>query len=335
MGQTISSVIEVRDLYKKYPKQKKPAVNGISFQVEQGEIFGLLGPNGAGKTSTIKLLTSRMPLDKGKVKIFDLDMDDSPTKIRQHIGVVSQESNLDQSLNVFENLCFHGAYFGIPKKERREKATELLEKYGLLDKKKAKVDKLSGGMIRRLMIARALMHDPKVIFLDEPTAGLDPQSKRYLLEQLQMLKDNNITMVLTTHNMDEAEQLCDRVAIIDNGTILAIDTPNQLMKTISGNQVVQMDFGVRTEEDLGEIDRFKKHILGYEDVQLIEEIKSTHEENELKRRFRIMTKSNNQLILQVMEDMRRDFPGINLLQLTNLESTLEDVYIHYTGKELR
>jgi ABC-2 type transport system ATP-binding protein len=219
--------VQTRDLRKTYAGGVE-ALRGIDLDIAAGELFGLLGPNGAGKTTTIGILTTRTRPTSGTALVGGTDVVRDPVAVRQHIGVVPQRPNPDRSLDVLQNLVFHAAYFGIAPRIARERARELLRSLGILEKEKEKVDNLSGGQQQRLMIARALIHDPDVIFLDEPTVGLDPHARRALWELLLSLNAEGHTIVLTTHYMEEADRLCDRIGIVDRGRLLALGEPAQL-----------------------------------------------------------------------------------------------------------
>ncbi len=218
------------------------AVDGIDFSVQPGETFGFLGPNGAGKTSTMRMIGAVSPRGGGELSIFDLDPETDGPRIRQRLGVVPQEDNLDLELTVFENLLVYGRYFGIPSRDVRQRAAELLEFVQLADRRGARVEHLSGGMKRRLTIARSLINDPDLILLDEPTTGLDPQARHALWDRLYRLKSQGVTLVLTTHYMDEAEQLCDRLVIMDQGKIVAEGSPRQLIDKHVEREVVELRF---------------------------------------------------------------------------------------------
>src|ERR1041384_3988300 len=234
------TIIMVEGLEKQYPRSPVKAVNGISFMVTRGEVFGLLGPNGAGKTTTIGVLTTRVMPTGGQAIIAGVDVGADPVGVKPHIAVVPQRNNLDRSLTAIENLTFHAAYFGIARGERVRRATELLKQFGRGERAKDKVDKYSGGMAQRLLIARALMHSPRVLFLDEPTTGLDPQARLFLWDMIQTLNRHGLTIFLTTHDMEEAEKLCRRVAIMDRGKILALDTPANLSKLVPAGTRVEL-----------------------------------------------------------------------------------------------
>lgn len=220
-------VIETDDLRKTY-RGGVEALRGINLRIQPGEFFGLLGPNGAGKTTTISILTTRTLPTSGHARVGGADVVDDAVAVKRHIGVVPQRPNPDRSLDVLENLVFHAAYFGISSRQATERAVALLARLGIEDKRNAKIDHLSGGQQQRLMIARALIHEPDVLFLDEPTVGLDPQARRAMWELLLALHADGRTILLTTHYMEEADRLCERIAIVDRGRLLALGTPAEL-----------------------------------------------------------------------------------------------------------
>src|SRR5579875_34175 len=232
--------IEVQNLVKRYPKASTNAVDDISFSVSRGEIFGLLGPNGAGKTTTIGVLTTGILPTSGKASLTGIDVAADPMKVKQRIAVVPQQSNLDRSLRAREILTFHASYHGVPRAERNARADALLKELGLGDRAKEKVSYYSGGMAQRLMLARALMHSPDVLFLDEPTNNLDPQSRLFLWDRIRTLHERGVTILLTTHDMFEADQLCDRIAIMDHGKVLVLDTAAELKKMIPGGTFLEL-----------------------------------------------------------------------------------------------
>ena len=231
----MAPVLVVEDLRKTYPGTRKTpaveAVRGISFAVEAGETFGLLGPNGAGKSTTLGCITSLVRPTSGRIVVDGVDARREPQKVKRLIAVVPQTRNLDRDLTVREVLTYHGRYFGLAAAEREARADRLLAEMQLADKAGAKPLTLSGGLQQRALIARALMHDPRVLLLDEPTTGLDPQARRALWDTLRGLQERGLTIILTTHYMEEADRLCQRLAIIDHGTILTIDTPAALKRT--------------------------------------------------------------------------------------------------------
>ena len=234
-------VIVASDLVKTY--QQTAAVDGISFEVAAGESFGLLGPNGAGKSTTMRMIGAVSTRTSGELSILGLDPDAHGPEIRAQLGVVPQQDNLDNELQVRENLLVYGRYFGLPRRLVAERADELLGFAQLADRAKAKVDELSGGMKRRLTIARALINDPRILLLDEPTTGLDPQARHILWDRLFRLKEQGTTLVLTTHYMDEAEQLCDRLVVVDQGRIMAEGSPAALIRQHSSREVLEVRFG--------------------------------------------------------------------------------------------
>jgi lipooligosaccharide transport system ATP-binding protein len=241
-------VIVARDLVKRYGDFA--AVDGISFEVAPGESFGLLGPNGAGKSTTMRMVGAVSTRTAGDLSILGLDPDAFGPEIRSQLGVVPQSDNLDTELRVRENLLVYGRYFGLPGKLVAKRADELLAFAQLEEKGKAKVDSLSGGMKRRLTIARALINDPRVLLLDEPTTGLDPQARHILWDRLFRLKEQGTTLLLTTHYMDEAEQLCDRLVVVDKGAIMAEGTPAELIRRYSSREVLEVRFGSDRNADV-------------------------------------------------------------------------------------
>ena len=239
-------VIATQNLVKSYPvKNSKDfvAVDGISFEVAPGESFGLLGPNGAGKSTTMRMIGAVSTRTSGDLNVLGLDPNRYGPEIRSQLGVVPQENNLDMELKVRENLLVYGRYFGLPRARVARRADELLEFAQLADKASAKVDDLSGGMKRRLTIARALINDPRLLLLDEPTTGLDPQARHILWDRLFRLKEQGTTLLLTTHYMDEAEQLCDRLVVVDKGRIMAEGSPADLIRRYSSREVLEVRFG--------------------------------------------------------------------------------------------
>ncbi len=247
----MSPAITTRALRKVYPLPPKAppnpaggvvALDALDLDVPEGEFFGVLGPNGAGKTTTIGILTTRVRISGGQALVAGADVVREPTRVRRRIGVVPQRANPDRGLNVVENLVFHASYFGVPRAEATRRADALLERLGIAEKRNAKVDQLSGGQQQRLMIARALTHEPQILFLDEPTVGLDPQARLALWDILRDLHRQGRTIVMSTHYMEEADQLCDRLAIIDRGKLLALDTPSNLKEKAPGDTLVEVTF---------------------------------------------------------------------------------------------
>ena len=254
-----SAAIETRALRKVYPapaakrgakrrgtpsNKSTPAdvvaLDALDLDINEGEFFGLLGPNGAGKTTTIGILTTRVRPTAGSARVSGVDVATEAVRVRTHIGVVPQRPNPDRSLNALENLVYHAAYFGIPRAVAETRARELMARLAIEDKAQAKVDELSGGQQQRLMIARALIHDPDVLFLDEPTVGLDPQARLDLWDILRDLHRQGRTIVMTTHYMEEADRLCERIAIVDRGKLLALDTPTRLKERAPGGTLIEL-----------------------------------------------------------------------------------------------
>jgi lipooligosaccharide transport system ATP-binding protein len=287
------------------------AVKGIDLDVRKGEAFGFLGPNGAGKSSTMRMVAAVSPVTGGELRILGMDPTTDGPAIRGRIGVCPQEDNLDQELNVSENLYIYGRYFGLPKAVVRERVEELLEFAKLTEKARSRVEELSGGMKRRLTIARSLINKPDLLLLDEPTTGLDPQARHLLWDQLFRLKQSGVTLVLTTHYMDEAEQLCDRLVVMDKGVIVAEGTPLDLIREHSTREVAELRFGVGENEahadqvaDLGErVEVLPDRLLVYtEDGEKV--VASAHDR------------------------------GLQPLATLVRRATLEDVFLRLTGRTL-
>ena len=287
------------------------AVNGINFSVKQGESFGLLGPNGAGKSSTMRIIGATSERTSGEVRILGKDPQKFGPQIRAHLGVVPQQDNLDEELTCAENLYIYGRYFGLPKATVRNKLDELLEFAQLLDNKNSKVKSLSGGMKRRLTIARALVSDPDILMLDEPTTGLDPQARHILWDRLFRLKEKGVTLLITTHHMDEAEQLCDRLMVMDKGEIMAEGSPAELIKKYSTKEVLEVRFGS---------DR---------NSQMVEKLQSFAERlEELPDRLLLYTESGEDLLAKIVA--ANIHPNTSLVR----RSSLEDVFLRLTGRSL-
>jgi len=239
-NQSDDAIVVLDQLVKRYPKLPFNAVDGVSFSVRPGEVLGLLGPIGAGKTTTIGVLTTRVRPTSGRALVAGIDVGKDPVSAKRALAVVPQRSNLDRSLTAKRNLLFHAAYFGVPEAERTARAATLLDEFGLADRADDKVDRFSGGQAQRLMIARALMHDPQVLFLDEPTTGLDPQARLFVWDRIREQRQRNVTVLLTTHDMDEATELADRVGIMDHGKLLALDTPAALTSLVPGESTLEI-----------------------------------------------------------------------------------------------
>ena len=320
------SLLVVENLVKTYPGGRKSppveAVRDISFAVEPGELFGILGPNGAGKSTTIGCISTLVRPTSGRILVDGVDLTRAPADAKRRIAVVPQTRNLDSDLSVREILTFHGRYFGLPAAEREARADRLLEEMQVADKAKAKPKTLSGGQQQRVMIARALMHDPSLVLLDEPTTGLDPQARRLLWDTLGALHARGITLILTTHYMEEADRLCQRLAVVDHGKILTLDTPATLKKGLPGAQV--LDLWVRAPRPLAPA---LESIPGVENLERIEV------EGDDLERLRLFVDPGDGLLDRVLHAVRDG--GADLHHVNLSQPSLEDVYIHLTGKELR
>jgi ABC-2 type transport system ATP-binding protein len=311
-------VIRTTALTKVYAGTDFAAVDRLDLSVYAGEIFGLLGPNGAGKTTTAGMLTTRVVPTSGSAYVGGIDVVAEPALAKQLLGIVSQQNTLDRQLTVWENLYFHGRLFGISASESRAIADELLEQFQLVKWAKASVYALSGGMAQRLMMARAIFHRPAVLFLDEPTAGLDPQSRLALWEVLGELNRDGQTVLLTTHYMEEADQLCDRVAIMDDGRILALDTPASLKQSLGVDTIV-------TVKARGEPDALS--------VRLTQELPEITHTRAIAGGVELRVKAAERLVPRVVG--AAESGGFEVVDLSVSEPSLETVFISLTGKELR
>ncbi len=296
---------------------QRPAVESLDLEVGRGEIFGLLGPNGAGKTTTIGMLTTRVIPTAGSAWVAGVDVVAEPARAKQHIGVVTQTNTLDRALDVRENLVFHGRYFGMGVKQAKAEADRLLEVFRLTDKRDAGVSTLSGGLAQRLMVARSIMHRPSVLFLDEPTAGLDPQTRLSLWELLRDLNGQGQTVLLTTHYMEEADTLCSRLAIMDHGRILALDTPTGLKRSVDADTVV-------TISATGDADALASALARAEGVVKAEPSP---------RGVQVQVRGGRGIVPRLMTTASE--AGFEVTDVSVAEPTLETVFIQLTGKDLR
>jgi ABC-2 type transport system ATP-binding protein len=321
------SILLVENLTKTYPGTRKTppveAVKGISFSVERGEFFGLLGPNGAGKSTTLGCISTLVRPSSGRIDVGGASVSEAPHEVKRRIAVVPQTRNLDRDLTVRELLTYHGRYFGLPGGEREARATRLLEELQVADKADAKPLTLSGGQQQRVMIARALMHDPQVVLLDEPTTGLDPQARRLLWETLRALHQRGVTFILTTHYMEEADRLCGRLAIVDHGRILTLDTPAALKRSLPGAQV--LDLWLRAPRPLAPSLR---ELPGVTKLEAVES-----QDADGLERLRLFVEPGPGLLDRVLAAARDG--GADLRHVSLAQPSLEDVYIHLTGRELR
>jgi ABC-2 type transport system ATP-binding protein len=323
----MTPAVEVVDLVKKYPKSTGNAVDGISFAVRHGEVFGLLGPNGAGKTTTVGILTTRVLLTRGTARVAGVDVAADPVAGRRKVAVVPQRVNLDRSLNARQNLVFHASYHGVPRRRRNRLADELLERMGLSDKRRARVDDLSGGQSQRLMIARALMHRPEVLFLDEPSTGLDPQARLFVHERIEDLRREGVTVVLTTHDMDEAEKLSDRVGVVDHGRLLTLDTPEALIRSLPGSSALELTLG-RDGRTRQQVASLLSGLNGVERAELVGEA----DDGDLRLRLYV-TGVPSELLAPVSALLHEH--RVPVRELTLGSASLEDVFLHLTGRDLR
>ncbi len=318
---TPGHALVVRDLFAGY--QQVPVVRELNLEVRPGEVVALLGPNGAGKTTTAGILTTRVLPTSGRAFLAGVDVAAHPALAKQLSGIVSQQNTLDRQLTVWENLYFHGRLFGMGAKASRQTADELLEQFQLSRWAKASVYALSGGMAQRLMVARAIFHRPSVLFLDEPTAGLDPQSRLALWDLLRELHGEGQTILLTTHYMEEADQLCDRVAIMDHGRILALDTPAALKQSVGADTVVT----VKTAGDTARLaELLSQDVEGVTRTRLVggPDGEGTVE---------LHMQGSERLVPRIVLAAERG--GFDLVDLSISEPSLETVFINLTGKELR
>ncbi|HEX6484702.1 MAG TPA: ABC transporter ATP-binding protein [Ktedonobacteraceae bacterium] len=340
--QEITQAIAVEHLVKRYPHAQRNAVDDISFSVRRGETFGLLGPNGAGKTTTIGILTTSVLPNDGRATIAGIDVVANPIGAKQRIAVVPQRNNLDRTLRISEILTYHAAYHGVPRAERTARANTLLEELGLNGRRKEKLGWLSGGLEQRVMLARALMHEPEVLFLDEPTNNLDPQTRLFLWERIHTLHDQGVTIVLTTHDMEEADRLCERIAIMDQGRILALDTPDDLKRLIPGGTMLELR--LRVPEAVGALRAAEDEAAGIQDEQFhatlgklpgvtkVEQLAGEGQPEMLA--FRLYGSSDAGTLLASAAQAVIQEQG-ELLDLRFTRPSLEDVFIYLTGRNLR
>ena len=301
----MTGIIDAKDLKKTFGSTI--AVDGIAFSVKKGEVFGFLGPNGAGKTTTMKMIACVSPKTSGILTVIGMDPDSDPVRIKTRLGIVPQETNLDPDFTCYGNLYLYARYFDIPDESAAKKADELLEFVQLAEKRDVTVEKLSGGMKRRLILARSLVNNPDILILDEPTIGLDPQARHLIWEKLRALRAQGNTIVLTTHYLDEAARLCDRLVIMDNGRILVEGTPADLVREYAGREIVEVEQSEDVESCL-------------QDLHIPYEVAGD--------------------IIQVVTESSRDIARILLdrcrpEKVTTRPATLEDVFLKLTGRKLR
>jgi ABC-2 type transport system ATP-binding protein len=316
------NTIWTEDLRKTYKTSRGdvPAVRGIGLAVRGGELFGLLGPNGAGKSTTIGMLTTLVVPTGGRARVAGSDVVADPVGVKRQIGVATQKNTLDMQLTVTENLEFRSRYFGLPRRQAARRAAQLIEAFGLGDKRKAMATELSGGQARRLLIARALVHRPQVLFLDEPTAGLDPQTRVNLWDILRALRQEGQTILLTTHNMEEAEELCDRVAVIDHGKVLASGTIRELKSDAGADTVITVRYQETVPGDLATA----AGLLARPGVTRVE---AGHD------RVRVFTSEPDGVLGDLITAGAR--AGLTVRDATQLKPSLETAFLALTGREYR
>jgi lipooligosaccharide transport system ATP-binding protein len=300
-------LIEARGLTKLF-EGKVTAVDHIDFDVYKGECVGFLGPNGAGKTTTVRMIYCFLPVTEGELKVSGLDVKTQSREIKGMIGVSPQEDNLDQDFSVIQNLQVYATYFDIPKKEAAKRALEMLKFFQLEEKKDASIYALSGGMKRRLIMARALMNEPKILLLDEPTTGLDPQGRHIVWDEIRSLRKQGVTIILTTHYMDEASVLCDRILIVDNGKIIQTGTPHDLIKQFAGEDVLEVEY------DEAMVKKLKEELPDVE-VEVYGD------------QVRVFAKQHG-----LFERIVKEYPNKTI---TIRNANLEDVFLKLTGRKLR
>ena len=313
----MTNIVEVKDLVKKYPGAAEPAVRGVSFAIKQGEIFGFLGPNGAGKTTTISMLSSLLVPTSGTATVAGFDLTRQADQVKRHIGLVPQDLALYPTISARDNLNFFGRIYGLNGKVLKQRVDDALKMVGLFDRANDAVEKFSGGMKRRVNIAAGLLHEPDILFLDEPTVGVDPQSRNFIFDNVEELNKRGLTVLYTTHYMEEAERLCDRVAIIDQGRIVALDTPAALQASIGGGMViVGVPDGVPAELDT--------------------ELRAAPTVNAVSRidhQIKVKALNTQAALVGVINAFNRN--DITIRSLDVLEPNLETVFLELTGKRLR
>jgi len=311
------NAIEVEHIVKKYGDFT--AVNDISFAVKEGEIFGLLGPNGAGKSTLIRMMTTLLPITAGVARISGYDVSRDPNRARNCMGVIPQAMTSDLDLTVYENMSIHAKLYNVSAKDRVRSINELLELVDLTKWKDTPAKNLSGGMRRRLEIARGLVHSPRIFFLDEPTTGLDPVSRVAVWEMLTNIKQHrNLTVLITTHYMDEADRLCDRIAIVDHGKLVALDTPSALKQTVPGSNVIEAQFGNAPNN-------WQQLLQGFPDVRNVQAQGGNA--------YRLLSDNSSKTVTELVALALQHQVEVKALSVHN--TTLDDVFVYYTGRQLR
>ena len=314
----------------KQPKSEIVALDGLSLEISPGEIFGLLGPNGAGKSTTVGILTTRVRPTGGQAWIGEHDVWKAQVAVKRLIGVVAQRPNLDFSLTAREILLFHGAYFGIDSGTRAERAEALLDRFKLHDRADQMVRGFSGGMMQRLSIARAMMHDPQILFLDEPSAGLDPQTRLLLWEIIREYNQRGKTILLTTHNLEEADALCQRLAIIDHGRNIALGTPAELKASVPGGYVLRLRFGHNSPELLQRLE----HLAGVREVRAIDAANGVASTNSKAGDSADVYADRGGSLISEIANLA-SAASVELCDVHISEPSLENLFLHHTGRSLR
>ncbi len=313
----MSNIVEVTHLVKQYPGSDQPAVRDVSFAIQRGEIFGFLGPNGAGKTTTISMLSCLLKPSGGSAIIAGFDLSRQPNEIKRRIGLVPQDLALYPTLSASDNLLFYGRIYGLQGKQLKQRVEEALKMVGLYDRRNEAIEKYSGGMKRRVNIAAGLLHQPEILFLDEPTVGVDPQSRNFIFDNVEELNRHGVTVLYTTHYMEEAERLCSRVAIIDQGKIVACDTPRALQETLGGGLiVVGLPDGVPDTLE--------------QDVRALPGVRSA---DRFDHQIKVKASNTQQTLPDVINVFNK--LDLNIHSLEILEPNLESVFLELTGKRLR
>jgi len=313
----MTNIVEVNHLSKQYPGSDQPAVRDVSFAIQRGEIFGFLGPNGAGKTTTISMLSCLLKPSGGSVIIAGFDLSRQPNEIKRRIGLVPQDLALYPTLSANDNLLFYGRIYGLAGKQLKQRVDDALKMVGLYDRRHEAVEKYSGGMKRRVNIAAGLLHEPEILFLDEPTVGVDPQSRNFIFDNVEELNRNGVTVLYTTHYMEEAERLCHRVAIIDQGKIVALDSPRALQDALGGGLIVA-----------GLPDDVPDTLA--DDMRALRGVRSADRFDHQIKVTAINTQQTLPAVINVFNRL-----DINIRSLEILEPNLESVFLELTGKRLR
>ncbi|WHT16240.1 ABC transporter ATP-binding protein [Crossiella sp. CA-258035] len=332
MIRSTTPAVLVEGLVKRYPRREVPAVAGLSFRIAEGEVFGLLGPNGAGKSTTIGAITTRVVPTSGEIRIAGVDVRARPVEARRVLGVVPQHNNLDRAISIEQNLLFHARYHRLPAARRGELARQLLTEFGLAGHAGERPQRLSGGQAQRVKIARALMHDPAVLVLDEPSTGLDPAARQFIWQRVRELRARGVTVLLTTHDMVEAAELADRVGIIDHGRLIAMDTPAALTSTVTDDTVLEVAGTPGPGFGQAELAELRQAAAGLGGVREVEQAELRPEHQRL--RLRLIADTGTPGLLSTVDTLLAA-RGVALADVHVGKPTLEDVFLRLTGRSLR